>query len=309
MPLAMSARLSLPLLLTLSLIGASFAQKFAARDPNDSASLEKQLESQAARLKSANPKEKPPLAESHVRTHLRLADALADEKRYALAVTTLRRAKAAANQHMLPKRAREVVGALDDRIAHTEWREKSDGRGLRCELFEESNFTKPKKIRTDHNLDFAWSTAAPDTDVPGDSFSARWTGFLRAPVAGRYQLIVHHDDDVRLWIDGRPVIDAGDVGRAEAFIDFTGKPQSLRVELQDLRGAAGITVAWVMPNTDRPVTVPPDCFFTDEEAANRLGAKPWTLPERPRRPHRDLRRSRFPEAASGPHRRGHRPLF
>jgi hypothetical protein len=275
----MGRRTSLPLLLTLLLVASADAQTFTKRPATDVPALEKELESQAAKLKSADPKDKPPLAESHVRAHLRLATALADDKRYALAVTTLRRAKAAANQHMIFKRAREVVGALDDQIAFVEWREKSDGRGLRCELFEESDFTSLKKTRIDHSLDFAWSSASPDIDVPGDSFSARWTGALRAPVAGRYKFVVHHDDDVRMWIDERLVIERGDVGRAEAFIELTGKPQSLRVELQDLHGGAGLSVAWVVPGAEGESLIPPDCLFADKESADRLAGKPWTLPK------------------------------
>jgi hypothetical protein len=170
---------SIPLLLTLMFCPAATAQTFRA-ERRDAQSLEKEIEAQAAQLKGMAPAQKGELAESHIRAHVRLARALADGKQYALGVTTLRRAKAAAYQHMLPKRSREVIGALDDQITVIEWREKSDGRGLRCELFEEPDFTGLKKTRIDYSLDFAWSTAAPDIDVPGDSFSVRLTGFLRA---------------------------------------------------------------------------------------------------------------------------------
>src|SRR5688572_6263513 len=275
----MGSRIFLSLLLSLVLVTAADAQTFSKRPANDIPALEKELESQAAKLKSADPKEKAALAESHLRTHVRLATALADDKRYALAVTTLRRAKAAANQHMIFKRAREVVGALDDQIAFIEWREKSDGRGLRCELFKEPNFTELAKTRIDYSLDFAWSSASPDIDVPGNAFSGRWTGFIRAPVAGRYKFVVHHDDDVRMWIDERLVIERGDVGRAEAFIELTAKPQSVRVEIQDLRGNAGLGVAWLMPGAERESLIPPDCLFADKESAERLAGKPWTLPK------------------------------
>lgn len=276
----MGSRTSLLLLLSIVVVAAvADAQTFTKRAASDVPTLEKELESQATKLKSADPKEKSALAESHVRTHVRLATALADDKRYALGVTTLRRAKAAANQHMIFKRAREVVGALDDQIAFIEWREKSDGRGLRCELFKEPNFTELAKTRIDYSLDFAWSSAAPDIDVPGNAFSGRWTGFIRAPVAGRYKFIVHHDDDVRMWIDERLVIERGDVGRAEAFIELTGKPQSIRVEIQDLHGNAGLGVAWLLPGAEREALVSADCLFTDKESAERLAGKPLTLPK------------------------------
>lgn len=273
----MGTRASFLLLLTL-IVGPSSAQTFEGRAPADSATLERQLDAESTRLNSADAKEKPQLAETHVRTHLRLAHVLADERRYALGVAVLRRAKAAAYRHMLPKRSREVIAALDDQIVLIEWREKSDGRGLRCELFADTDFADLKKTRIDHELDFLWRSAAPDIDVPGDSFSARWTGFLRAPVAGRYRIIIHGDDRTKLWIDDQLIAEAN-VNLAEAFIDLTGKPQSLRVDHIEAAGEACLSLRWVVPGNDRVTIVPPDCFFTTAESADRLAGKRLTLPK------------------------------
>lgn len=42
--------------------------------------------------------------------------------------------------------------------------------------------------RTDRKIDFDGGTGSPGPAVPGDRFQARWTGWLRAPVAGLYLL-------------------------------------------------------------------------------------------------------------------------
>jgi hypothetical protein len=177
---------------------------------------------------------------------------------------------------MIFRRAREVVSALDDQIAFIEWREKSDGRGLRCELFDDTEFKSPRKVRHADKLSFiTWSD--PDIDVPGDAFCMRWTGFLRPPVAGRYKLLLRGDDTAQIWLDEKLVLDVTR-NRGEAIIDLTTKPTALRAELTDLGGAAAFSFQWIAPGTDRATVVPSDCFFTDAEAAARLGGKPLTFP-------------------------------
>jgi hypothetical protein len=82
-----------------------------------------------------------------------------------------------------------------------------------------------------------------------------------------------------MWIDDRVAIERRDVGRAEAFIELSGMPQSLRVEIKDLHGGAGLSVAWIIPGTERESLIPPECLFIDKESADRLVGKPWTLPK------------------------------
>lgn len=60
--------------------------------------------------------------------------------------------------------------------------------------------------RTDQTINFAWDTGSPDPRINADHFSVRWvrTAFFQE---GLHQFTVSADDGVRLFIDGRLVID------------------------------------------------------------------------------------------------------
>ncbi len=65
----------------------------------------------------------------------------------------------------------------------------------------------PVRIRQDPAIDFDWGTGSPDPAVPADRFSVRWTRRIRIDQTGRYKFITVTDDGVRLYVDGRKIID------------------------------------------------------------------------------------------------------
>lgn len=82
-------------------------------------------------------------------------------------------------------------------------------------------------------------------------FSARWTGGLLAPVCGTYRLTTVSDDGVRLWLDGRLVVDNwSDHGPTEdhASLEVTsGGPVDLRLEYYQGAGGAVARLLWKTP--------------------------------------------------------------
>jgi glucose/arabinose dehydrogenase len=65
----------------------------------------------------------------------------------------------------------------------------------------------PVLTRQDEDVDFDWGNGSPDPAVPGNLFSARWTKTQHFG-AGRYTFTTLADDGVRLYIDGRRVIES-----------------------------------------------------------------------------------------------------
>jgi hypothetical protein len=61
-------------------------------------------------------------------------------------------------------------------------------------------------VREDSRIDFDWGTGSPREDIPADNFSVRWTNTFRLD-AGLYRFTTETDDGVRLYVDGRLLID------------------------------------------------------------------------------------------------------
>jgi hypothetical protein len=64
----------------------------------------------------------------------------------------------------------------------------------------------PVLVREDAAIDFQWGEGAPAPGVPADNFAVRWRG--RWPFReGGYRFFAYTDDGVRLWVDGKLLID------------------------------------------------------------------------------------------------------
>lgn len=60
-------------------------------------------------------------------------------------------------------------------------------------------------VRNDPELNFNWGHGSPDSRLPSDLFSARWTRQIHFP-AGTYTLYARADDGVRVYVDNVRVI-------------------------------------------------------------------------------------------------------
>ena len=64
----------------------------------------------------------------------------------------------------------------------------------------------PVLVREDPAVNFDWGLGSPAPGIPADNFSVRWTTNLYFE-EGTYRFNARADDGVRLWVDGRLVID------------------------------------------------------------------------------------------------------
>src|SRR6185436_6041622 len=79
--------------------------------------------------------------------------------------------------------------------------------GLRAEYFRNRMLSGPPITRIDPKLNFEWPPGGGPVAASGDVFSARWTGKILAKYSEVYTLRVRNDDAVRVWIDGKLIID------------------------------------------------------------------------------------------------------
>ena len=77
----------------------------------------------------------------------------------------------------------------------------------RGEYYDNGSFDgSPTMVRHDGDIHFDWGYGSPDDDIDPDWFTVRWTRTIFTG-EGRHRFTTETDDGVRLWVDGRRIID------------------------------------------------------------------------------------------------------
>ena len=134
---------------------------------------------------------------------------------------------------------------------------RGTGGGVKAQYFSGIDVSgAPVVSRIEGTIDHAWASAEV---IPGasDNLSARWTANLEAPFTETCRLITTSDDGVRLWFDGRLVIDNWtDHGAADDSADVdlvAGQIYSVRMEWYESGGDAVAQLSWESPSLPRQI--------------------------------------------------------
>ena len=85
---------------------------------------------------------------------------------------------------------------------------KPGEHGLKGEYFKNTDCSgEPVFVRTDPVIDFNFGKGTPGDGIPIDYFSIRWTGKFVGPLTGSYYIGAEFDDVIRLYLDGKKIID------------------------------------------------------------------------------------------------------
>ena len=115
---------------------------------------------------------------------------------------------------------------------------------------------KPVGMRRDRRIDFDYARAAPLPGLSPTGFAVRWTGTFVAPGPGAYRLMLGGPacwhacpahDSVRMWIDGRPVIDGVIGGTALDTVADGAHAHPIRIEIDHHGGDDGVRLSWLPP--------------------------------------------------------------
>jgi hypothetical protein len=126
--------------------------------------------------------------------------------------------------------------------------------GLKGEYFDGLDFKTPMLIRLDPQVNFKWNRAAPDPSVPAKNYTVRWTGQIEPRYSETYKFEVGAHDSVRLWIDGKPMVDLWDKGAKKK----SGKvalqahhKYDLKLEYRQTDKQAIVRLYWSSPSQPR----------------------------------------------------------
>lgn len=118
----------------------------------------------------------------------------------------------------------------------------------------------PALVRNDERLDFNWGSGSPAPGVIGaDQFAVRWTRTLSLP-AGRYQFAATVDDGVRLWVDGRQVLNdwrVQSVRTLQAEVTISGGATPVQMDYFENTGEAVARLTWTQLSADSTPVFPP----------------------------------------------------
>jgi flagellar hook assembly protein FlgD len=123
--------------------------------------------------------------------------------------------------------------------------------GLRGEYYDSAdlNNAELKTVRTDSGVNFTWGASIPSGTAltAADTWSVRWSGFITPLFSQTYTFYTNTDDGVRLWVNGKLIIDQWSNTGAEqsGTIALTaGQPVSIKLEYFQDTGTAFAALSW-----------------------------------------------------------------
>jgi hypothetical protein len=126
-----------------------------------------------------------------------------------------------------------------------------NGDGLVGEYFDDTTLSNLVLSRVDAGIDFNWGGGSPDSSLPSDQYSIRWTGRIEARMTETYTFTTRTDDGARLWIDNQLVIDDW-TDHAVMDVNGTfsmqmGNQYDIRMEYYESGGDASAQLLWSNP--------------------------------------------------------------
>ena len=110
---------------------------------------------------------------------------------------------------------------------------------------------RPLFTRSDAVVDFNWWDGAPRPGMNDDDFGVRWTGFLRAPASGTYQLGAFGMNAFEVYLDGKLITSRNTVHEAAysyAPVELeAGRLYPIRLDFHEYQGEARIRLLWSRP--------------------------------------------------------------
>lgn len=111
---------------------------------------------------------------------------------------------------------------------------------------------KPRFTRVDPEVNFMWWDRSPRADLYDDDFGVRWTGFLRVPASGKYQIGANGMNAFELYLDGKLLADTNNIHEraySYATLDLeAGKSYPIRLDYHEYAGDASIRLVWAHPS-------------------------------------------------------------
>ncbi|MEN8188140.1 MAG: glycosyl hydrolase family 28 protein, partial [Bacteroidota bacterium] len=139
--------------------------------------------------------------------------------------------------------------------------------GLTGEYFNNKNLEgKPVLIRVDKQINFKWEFGSPAKGVSKDRFSARWSGQLKAPGSGEYEIGLKSDNGFKLFLNNKLVIDAWtshEAGSYRGKVVRLNKDELYDIKIEFYENVGTCSVVFGLEKYEVKPVIPPVYLETD----------------------------------------------
>lgn len=145
--------------------------------------------------------------------------------------------------------------------------------GLNAVYFNNRDFTGAARTRIDSTVAFDWPDhSSPARGIRGTTFAARWSGLVKPYTSETYTFTTRNSDGVRLWVNGKLVIDAWTTSTRKTHAGTialkANRLYDLRLEYFVGRRTAAITLFWSAPSRGQTVIATSRLFAYDTRSAS-----------------------------------------
>jgi hypothetical protein len=135
-----------------------------------------------------------------------------------------------------------------------------NGDGLLGDYYDGTNLSNLVLSRVDPVIDMNWGEGSPDSALPSDNFSIRWTGKIEARMSETYTIHTRSDDGMRVWINNQTIIDDWNDHEASEETEVSGtiymemgQQYDITVEYYESGGDASAQLYWSNPNLSKQI--------------------------------------------------------
>lgn len=144
------------------------------------------------------------------------------------------------------------------------------GTGLRGDYFDNLDLTNFKVSRVDSRINFYWGVGVPSSSMRIDeSYSIRWTGEIMPRYSEEYTFYATRDNGVRLWVDGKIIIDmwndSWNITDIGVISLKAGKKYSIKLEYYNNGGNGLLSLEW-SSKSERRSFIPTECLYPSKES-------------------------------------------
>jgi hypothetical protein len=151
--------------------------------------------------------------------------------------------------------------------------------GLNAIYFNNRNFTGATRTQIDQTVAFDWPNhSQPARGIRGTTFAVRWHGLVKAQSTETYTFTARSNDGVRLWINGKLLIDHWTTStratRSGSIALTKNRLYDLRLEYFDGTRTAAINLFWKTP-TRAQSHIPSKQLFAYDTRSASIGDYGW----------------------------------